>query len=92
MNEGSGLHIDYPTATVVLCGDDVVDVLLNPFPGKISREKNEAIARAIVKAKAPDYVFNDADDWYLGATPETIDYLLSRLDMSGMESVRFTVK
>lgn len=82
LKESSGINIDFTSRTVVLIGDDMIDVIFTDALG--DREVDEsvvtAVALAIVGQHHPDYIDDGVGlPWSLGSMPEDSDYLLTKM-------------
>lgn len=78
--EGSGVHVDFTSKTVVLIGEDVIDYVTGLVEGPLDEDTVEALAHGLVKVQYPDLFKEGERGWSLGAEEENIKYLLSKLD------------
>lgn len=82
LKETSGVHIDMTSKSVVLIGDDVVDMLFDAVSHmEITPEVVTAMAVGVVRHFHPEYIDPDPveNPWSLGADDSTIEYLKTKL-------------
>lgn len=80
--EPGGVHVDMASKSVIIIGNDIVDVLFDTVSHMdITPEVVTAMAVGVVKAFHPDYVDPDPveNPWSLGADDSTIEYLMTKL-------------
>ena len=80
--EGSGIHVDFTSKTVVLVGQDMIDYVTGLVDVPLDEAVVEAVARGLVKSQYPDLFKEEDAGWSLGAEEADIKYLLSKLDTS----------
>ncbi|MNE20027.1 hypothetical protein D3C80_1131290 [compost metagenome] len=80
--EGSGIHVDFTSKTVVLIGRDMIDYVTGLVDVPLDEDVVEGIAHGLVKVQYPDLFKEGERGWSLGAEEEDIKYLLSKLDPS----------
>lgn len=88
--DGSGIHVDFTSKTVVLIGIDMIDYVTGLVDGPIDVDLTQAIAFNVAKNRYPDMFAADDEGvgWSLGAEEHEIHYLLSKLG-PGLGPVEF---
>lgn len=81
--EGSGVHVDFASKTVLLYGRDMIDHIfgmLTDLELGVEPEVITGAAKAVASLQFPDYVdVEDGRFWTFGADENDIDYLMSKL-------------
>jgi hypothetical protein len=69
----NGIYIDFSSRTVVLIGNDIVDMIIGCMEGEVTQEKIGVAANTLLALNFPDYE-RGIETWSLGADETTVEY------------------